>query len=519
MDKLKQYLVKSVQAVSAVNISPLLFMVSFSWLLLLDTLERNGRRIQYDDMFLLFSYGTVILLLQYIAVKRINHLFPNKFLYYLMIATMFCSNFGHFYLFIAPDFLQLAHLWKILILLVIGAIFFIIVKYSERWVFILGLVACISVFLFNMIAGQQLIFKNIVRFVAPESFSSFPLPENYMPQDFIKKPNIYLLSFDAMAAENTITRLLDLQPDERPKYFDTIEDNQAIMIPNAFSASDRTTLSFATMLSLDKRWYDEVAINDKSQVIHMLTGVQWTPTYDSFYRNGYDLQLVYKSDFFKNFVVTQEQKLAYWFSEKVGFCAHIHNIYSLWGYCLSKRALTSSQNKIENLYRQRLQVASLSDKPVFTLAYIYSPGHTELSHNANKESQIEQYKKKYLANSIKTADILQNYIDIIRANDTDGIIIIFADHGAWVTRGVETKNKDSSFDKKDIIQDRQGIVMAVLDPSSVTPDGCQIAEPIVTTLPDMMYNLITCLTGGKPVLKKRHNSEAEFIDYLYDPIS
>ncbi len=50
------------------------------------------------------------------------------------------------------------------------------------------------------------------------------------------------------------------------------------------------------------------------------------------------------------------------------------------------------------------------------------------------------------------------------------------------------------------------------------PHNCQIAEPIVTTTLDMIHNVITCLTGGKPILKKRYNSEADFIDYLYDPV-
>ena len=217
---------------------------------------------------------------------------------------------------------------------------------------------------------------------------------------------------------------------------------------------------------------------------------------------------------------TETDKVTYWYQiSGQGFCKHIDISYSLWGYCALKSVLVkynNANNKIGNIYDDRLQAAAQSEQPTFTLAYTYSPGHTSSSHNGNDLEDVNQYKNRFLLSSVTAAESLQNYIDIIRADDKEGIIVVFADHGAKVTRGVDVDNipADSIYSKADIIQDRYGVLLAVLD-----PHGCEIAEPVVTTIIDMMHNVITCLTGGKPVFKERYNNEAEFIDYLYDPVS
>ncbi len=499
------------------NISVLLFTMLFSGAFLLDMLERNGQFMTPSDMVLLFLYGSIILLLQYFIALKIKPYCKHINFYYGLITLFFIANVLGFYLLSYGRYIQSSLFGQFITMLIIGGVFYIIIKYSEKWVFFITLLVVYSLFIAGATSGKTKILDKI-------NVKQIELPSNYIPQSFIKKPNIYLLSFDSMMPYNIAQKFLNLQPSEMPEYFNILQQNEAVIIPNAFSYLPRTHGAFSSLLALDIEWYNTIYGAQESYGGEMITGARWTPAYDIFDRNGYDLQMVYESDFFRSPLRNGSKKVTYWYKTSgEGFCKHIDIAYSLWGYCAIKSVFVkynNANNKIDNIYYDRLQAAAQSAKPTFTLAYTYHPGHTALSHNGNDLEQVAKYKNKFMRRSKVAAQYLQNYIDIIRADDKDGIIIIFADHGAWVTRGIDVDNipADSRYSKADIIQDRYGVLMAVLNPHASTPDNCQIAGKIVTTLPDMMHNLITCLTGGKPVLETQYNSETDFIDYLYSPL-
>ena len=341
-------------------------------------------------------------------------------------------------------------------------------------------------------------------------FTVTPLPENYIPQDFIKKPNVYLLGFDAMTPKNVVQKLLKLAPEETPSYFDVLEKNDMQIIPNVFSARPRTIASFSSMIALDMPWYTQIYGDDLYHGYQMLAGEQWTPTYDMFSRNGYELKIIYFDGTANKGVINKQVTTR---SDKIGndFCSYSIVKYILWGYCT-----VGNDDIYGDAFYLHMKAATSSKTPIFLHSYVHSPGHTGSvpDYDGSKKGDVEKYKAGYLKNTDYVAELLQKYIDVIISNDEDAIIIVFGDHGAHITLGARSDN--SKYTEKDIVQDGHAVVLAVRDQHN----GCQdkIAEPIVTTLPDMMHNLITCLTGGKPVLKDRYNSEPDFIDYLYDPI-
>ncbi|MCH9845862.1 MAG: hypothetical protein K0U39_10195 [Alphaproteobacteria bacterium] len=519
------------------NINPLLFAILFSWAFLLDMLERNGRLISPSDMLLLFIYGCIILSLQYFIVRKIIPYFRYINIYYAIITLLFISNLLGFYLLNYSRYIQASLFGQIITLLVVGGLFYLIVKYSEKWVFLITLLLAYSLFFSSATSGTTRILDNIIGKKSTEAHVAdnidgeadiigdtqfVSLPKNYMPQDFTKKPNIYLLSFDAMIPKNIAQKLLTLSPKETPRYFDVLKKNKMQIIPNSFTYRRGTISSFSSMLAIDTDWYNKLYGDVKAPAADMVNGAQWTPTYDIFDRNGYDLQLVYITDYFRSPLGDDNNKVAYWYKTGgEGFCAHLDNHYSLWGYCALKSFIVKAINadsNIGNIYHDRLLAAAQSEQPTFTLAYTFLPGHTSASHNGNNLKDLNHYKKQFLYASVRAEIWLQRYINVIRKYDKDGIIIVFGDHGAHITQGADGIGVNNNYSETDIIQDRHAVLLAVLDPHANTPESCQIAEPVVTTLPDMMHNLITCLTGGKPVLKQRDNSEADFSDYLYDPV-
>ncbi|MCH9844627.1 MAG: hypothetical protein K0U39_03885 [Alphaproteobacteria bacterium] len=506
-------------------------------------LERNGHFMTSRGMLSVFIYGCIILLLQYFIVKKIKPYCKHVNIYYFIIALFFGLNLVGFNLLSDGKDVSASFFSMFMIALIIAGLFYVIAKYNIKLVFLATLsLACSSFFATATLGDTQIIDKIIGSAKSIEPIEPIPsalsetLPENYMPQDFIKKPNIYLLAFDAMTPKNVVQKLLELKPEETPGYFDVFEKNDMQIIPNVFSARNRTLASFSSMLALDMDWYTQLYGRAMFGGRNMLAGVQWTPTYDIFDRNGYELRILHFTDTYNNNNVSKRLKTRSDIQTDK-FCQNIAHIYGAWGYCIITN--TDIDKNKRDIYYGHIQAVALSQTPVFSHSYIRSPAHASShikDYDVNNRSDFEKYKAQYLENTVYVAELVQKYRDAIISNDEDAIILVFGDHGAQVTKGTEndiesgllvfgdhgaritqgseTDIENSQYTKTDIIQDNYGVVLAVHD-----PHGCQIAEPVVTTLPDMMYNLITCLTGGKPVMTDRYNSEADFIDYLYDPVS
>ena len=530
MDKLRQSFTKGFQFIFALNISPLLFMVLLSWAFLLAILERAGQVMVSYEMPIIFIFGSITLLLQYVIINKIKPYCKSANIYDYIITLFLVVNFFVFYLSNYDKYFLSPPVWQAMILLIAAGLFYGIIKYNKTWIFLIVLSMAYSFFFAGASLGATAILDRIMGNIkVADSRMPAPLPENYIAQDFVKKPNIYLLSFDALMPKNVAQKLLKLEPEETLKYFDVLQKNDMQIIPNAFSIHPWTRMSFSSMLALDVAWhtklYGEVTGDPyeyaRKTGADMLAGAQWNPTYDIFDRNGYELRPIYLDHDFNNNNINKKVKTGYKKIED-GFCEIFDNIYSLWGYCAIRAALIGNGKDVySDIFVEHIEAAATSQTPVLLHAYVWLPGHTggytasyTSKYDVNNKTHFDGYKKQFIKRGAEVAELLQKYLDAIIKNDEDAIILVFGDHGAHITKGAETGEGNSHYTKTDIMQDKHAVVLAVHD-----PHDCQIAEPVVTTLPDMMHNLITCLTGGKPVLKERYDSEAEFGDYLYGPVS
>ncbi|MCH9845859.1 MAG: hypothetical protein K0U39_10180 [Alphaproteobacteria bacterium] len=492
------------------KLSPLTFMVVFAWVILIDIIERNGHLINREDMFFMVLYSTIILVLQYITLKKIERRIKNINLFNGCVALFFVLNFLYFYILNNVDYLALSYFKSSLILLGIGLFIYLLIKYSERWV--LSLFLCLSIMscISKITTGSTRI---IDKFIIPDEH---PLPENYLAQNFVKTPNIYLLSFDAMISQNAARLLLRLDDDESPAFIDALKEVGVSFIPNAFSDTKTSSGAFSTLAALDLKWYRDLYGDHENYGTELVSGSQWGPLYDIFKKNGYQIQIV-ASELFRSKLKVRDRGVEHIFHKGDGFCRHIHNKNAFWNYCGVKDIwFNTFVPRDADLYEKRIELAAKSDNPYFTIVYTYSPGHKRRHINvAYDEQELLAYKKRYLSSSQQTAEYIRNYIKIIRQYDSEGIILFNADHSAFIASNANEKKirKNSPFSQRELKIDNHGILMATLD-----PHGCKIAEPIVTTSIDMIYNLLTCLTGGQPVLRERYNSEPDFIDYLYDPV-
>ena len=501
------------------QLQPDIFTILMSLFLFLTLLEKNGQQLNPSETWYMFFYICVILIVQFIilTVARVRKISSVRF--HLLATFFFISNLFFIYLANYPSFLEANFLLQFLLLAGVALFFYAMIHYSQGWVLSLWLALMLFTTAEDIFDQHSYLLDKIL----PPPLHE--LPENYQFQSFTHKPNIYILGFDAMLPEILARDMIEYEDAPIP-YIDALNALNAEIIPNTFTHIPYTIGSYSSLLALDIGWYNNIYGGYYRTGREMIRGVQPTPTYDLFDKNGYDLRLLYYSDYFKSaFNVNDDANpVQYEFFQGGGICNHVNSPYAFWGFCYVALARNKSQTheytSEETFHYGELEksafMAMQTDTPTLTVFHTQHPGHTYGKYNARNRADVEAYIDYYREGASKVARYITDYVGLIRKHDPDGIILIISDHGTFLTKGIDKNNipADSPYDAKDIFNDYHAVTIATLDPM-----GCQIAGEIVTTLPDMLYNIITCLTDGKPVLKQPYDSEAEFIDYLYDPIA
>ncbi len=499
------------------RMNPYIFMLLFNFFLFLDALERSGTLLNPAETLQIFFYVLAILLAQYVLLYFAKRKIKSPMHFHLLVVLLFMVNFVMIYLVNYVRFLETAFPLQILILLGLAGFFYVLIHHADRWILTLWLALIV------ILSVDELFIKHtylLDKIIPPPQH---PLPDNYQFQNFTKTPNIYILGFDAMLPEVLARDLLELEPTQSVPYIDALRAENVEFIPNAFTHYPYTIGTYSSLAALDIGWYKSIYGNYRTGR-EMISGVQWTPLYDIFHRNDYQLKLLYYSDFFKSAfnVKDRDIPLDYSFYKGGGICNHVNSPYAFFGYCLSLKifGLAKGRHVNQQLYNNeeeflyaKLEESAMQSKPTITIAHTQHPGHTYGKYNGNNREDFLAYRDYYLQGSRKISVFIKDYIALIRKHDTDGIIVIISDHGPFVSKGIDrTKlTADSQFDEKDIFLDYHAVTIATLDPY-----GCQLAQPVVTTLTDMMDNLLLCLTDGKKVLKNRYDSEADFTPYLYE---
>ncbi len=433
--------------------------------------------------------------------------------------------------------------------------FFIILAKSEKWFFPVASFLSVAFVTLTILWGESTaLIDRISLFLASEGLPVDIIDideENFTAHKFVKTPNIYLLSFDALIPERIVDKFLEIENKEVPAYITTLKQLNANIIPNVFSNSKESVSSFAALLALDLEWIKK--IKDRRAIV---MGVQSSPGYKILQENNYEIQFTYETNYFETdyflavgnnrklkFSLEEKEKskliykpnyfsvdgkIIYFYGKSIGFCTHVVP-QVFFGYC----SLRKDRNTRKDIYDYSLQRALNLEKPTFIISYYDLPRQAWHAGSMTfyKDQDLLKYSQDFLENSKIVAEVIKKNVALIRENDPNGIIIIFGDHGTRVIDSgkasmiisdnwpYEPKSNlkelpaDSPVSRVDIIQDRQAVILAVLD-----PHGCRLRGEKLTTLDDMMLNLMECLSGGKSVLKNRVDNQNKYIDYLYDTI-
>ena len=152
-----------------------------------------------------------------------------------------------------------------------------------------------------------------------------------------------------------------------------------------------------------------------------------------------------------------------------------------------------------------IQQLQMQDRPQLSFHYIYNPiGHSPRDYRHTNMEQRNTYQDYFLKSATKLDNVLQQLISRINLSDPNSIVVIFGDHGAWLSRGV-SPNEDAEF----VYKDRHMIELAVLKTENTCASGLAFHYSDTYATPSrVIAGIIRCLAKNPKEIDKL----VDFID-------
>ena len=336
-------------------------------------------------------------------------------------------------------------------------------------------------------------------------------PGDFKQVTFRSTPNIYILSFDAMVSPESAAEYLDLQALD---YVRAMEERGARLLRNTFSDGSSTKPSLNATLYLDPAiWRENLENSNRA-----FSGISPSPVFEIFRNNGYDIATYYAGIYrlhgpYVDEYTTREAAQSYctfaleWFYfQHLGYCQFREKVLAKLLPGTGGRAQVFDQQIIDRFVER-----ARSGQSWLSYIYTYAPGHTNLDYS-HSDREHERYKAGYKSSQKQTTDYLQSMLDAIIANDPTGIVYVFGDHGAWMSRGVDLTPGTAEF----VIRDRHSVFSALYP-----GDACQAyighrsGEAYIT--PGLVIRqLITCLAGGDDPLDRPADYSGPYEGYGFE---
>ncbi len=350
------------------------------------------------------------------------------------------------------------------------------------------------------------------------------MPEHFRIPTFKTKPNVYVITLDALSPEAVMRQNVGIQS---LPYVAEVKDLGGKIIPNAFAERIPTKRSLNSFLAMDLDYYKEL----KHQY-RMITGEVLSPAHEIFRRNGYKVGFMYDSAYFGGDVGGLDY---YGIAKTEGICNHIEKKYALLGYCTGpiQKYVASvaglESHEYPDMLFDRIRQISKSGEPWFMFAHVYQPGHAKNSYSAYKEKDKEDFKIQYETRAKTVAKTIHTLVSTIREADPTAVLIIFGDHGALTSVGLLGKDggaikehaldyteadmpKDSPMTYRQLVQDRHAVFAAVF-PKDFCKEGF-VQNPFATVR--VLREVFKCLSGGEdPLPADFQPNDDKWIPYKY----
>ena len=458
-------------------------------------------------VFIIFICLLEVSFIKFIFSKHFLNGFFDKYkvLKKLSLATTLLINIFLVNLGFNEDFISLPFTKEILAMLFLIFLFFGMFsildestklrKYFASFVLIFSLLTIVV----NFLMFHQLKYAeyNYADSKLPKDYSSNKLEENYNRKQVswseyeknfkydIKlndKPNILILTFDALVDENSY-RYLTKRHNEIFMY--EMFKNNMVPLKNHFSDEISTRHSLASLLSLTPELtyttpFDHSSARSNSPRFRIFNGQTPSPLFEIFRQNGYEVSSffvdrhafgTFKGDYIDNFLTLP---VRYGYESSVcTLIGHRTRYIGFFGYCealdLYKSKLTekdhivweTSLGKMEfnHYYYHITQPYDLvkdldnKDKPQLLFGHTISPGHIGPLFGPNFKNKGDGSFRSYVLNYEKdgryNGALIEKIADHLEKTDNkrDTIVYVMGDHGMNLSTRM-TWTQDTFVDEK-----------------------------------------------------------------------
>ncbi len=307
---------------------------------------------------------------------------------------------------------------------------------------------------------------------------------------FRERPNLYFVSFDAIAPRALLDKYLNLETTEFHELFEA----NFRRFPNFFANSVPTVASLHTLLALDVDVFTsmrrELAERGDDNPF-LFSGQSPSPLLGILRKNGYETTSIYIDNYFgrhkgpytDNYITFEKNIVCNLLDDGI-------RAWAFWGYC---RFFDGSFDRDWRLVAEQITKVNVGDGPQFVITYIRSPGHTPKSYRYDNADQLEKYKAYYTGNIKNTARYLELILRHLEENDPGAILFVFGDHGPYLSREIDLVEANREF----VTQDRYGILGGIYPRDTCAAYFDDVSAQGYMTILDAVHAILRCLSGGE----------------------
>lgn len=400
----------------------------------------------------------------------------------LVIINIFC-----FHLVLMTPYLNLSLPFQLLALVVGLYIVLTLIIMSEEYQSLAFIISTIFVFAtLAMIAQAFFSTPDDTRF-APENIAKSS-SSNIKLVKFKKKPNVYFVAFDSLIPKAIFQKHFGY---EKTAYHEIFDLNFR-RFKNLFADRIATAYSLNSLLSFDLENYEKAF--DDNQPGHFFPGHRSSPLFEVFKNNGYKTNTMYRSTSLGGSKGKYVDK--YLIGNNItGACNHIKNNnkwFVFFGYCFLVEKFHKYNFNQSDFMIESWRKGLTSDTPQINVGIIHSPGHTEPPFKKNDYEVIEMYKSNYMINSRETAEHIKKITSFIKNEDPNGILYVFGDHGAYLSRSYTFDENPEFF-----VQDRFAILGGIYPKDRCSDSFDKPYNKNFSTTLQVAHMIIRCLTNGE----------------------
>ena len=319
---------------------------------------------------------------------------------------------------------------------------------------------------------------------------------------FQETPNLYFISFDAIAPRALLNKHLQLDATD----FHDLFEERFRRFPNLFVDAIATKHSLYTILSLDPSVYasqrDALAARGNDPDPFLFSGQNPNPLFGILRDNGYEITTAYTDTYFgnkqgpyvDNYIKIDKHTVCGLLDPKI-------RALSFWGYCLLLDDHDRSWPESVRLTAEQILRVDVRDRPQFAMAHLYLPAHVKGSYRHDNAARFSAYQAKYLEESNLAAGILDAIVRHLEENDPGAILLVYGDHGTMASKGVKFEDNPTF-----TVQANYAVLGGVYPREACAAwfDEAETAQNYMTVL-DAVHALLRCLSGGESALAKPRN--------------